>query len=44
MEEPIQNAKSGGIHDLDLQDAALTAENMIGVLQCLLCRRPRHVC
>jgi cytochrome P450 len=32
MEEPIQNAKSGGIHDLDLQDAALTAENMIGML------------
>jgi cytochrome P450 len=32
MEEPIQKAKRGGIHDLDLQDAALTAENMIGML------------
>lgn len=36
MEEPIQNAKRGGIQDLDLQDAALRAENMIGVFPPLL--------
>jgi len=29
IDEPIQNAKRGGIEDLDLQDAALKAENMI---------------
>lgn len=30
IEEPIQSAKRGGIEDLDLQGAALKAENMIG--------------
>lgn len=29
VDEPIQNAKRGGAEDLDLQDAALKAENMI---------------
>lgn len=35
MDEPIQNAKRGGIQDLDLQEAALKAENMIGMAMFL---------
>jgi cytochrome P450 len=36
MDEPFRNAKRGGVEDLDLQDAALKAENMIGEEYCLL--------
>ena len=31
MDESIRNAKSGGVEDLDLQTAALKAENMVGM-------------
>lgn len=33
MDEPVQAAKRGGIQDLELQDAALKAENMIGMVK-----------